>query len=316
MFRTEVEISPAKNQISYKNQLLTLGSCFSDNIGQRLNNAFFQVDINPFGVLFNPISIKNSLGILVNEELLSESDLFKHGSLWSSFSHSTLFSSVDKSECLNNINLRIKTASAYLREANFLLLTFGTAWVYELITTGAVVANCHKLPANNFVRKRLTVEDIVTVYSDLLKLIHQLNPGLQVVFTVSPIRHWKEGAHDNNLSKSILLIAIEQLNKQFNFTDYFPAYEIQMDELRDYRFYAADMLHPSETAIDYIWEKFSQAYFTTETMQIKTDLEQFRASMNHRPIHVASQEHKLFVQSHEKKKKELILKYPFLSERL
>lgn len=316
MFRTEVEISPAKKKISYEDQLITMGSCFSDNIGQRLSNAFFPVDVNPFGVLFNPISIKNSLEILMNNRAFSENDLFKQGSLWSSFFHSTLFASVDKAECLNNINQRIKAASVHLRQANFLFITFGTAWVYELITSGEVVSNCHKLPANNFIRKRLTIDEIVTAYNDMLDNLHQLNPELQVIFTVSPIRHWKDGAHENNLSKSILLMAIELIKEQYDFIDYFPAYEIQMDELRDYRFYAADMLHPSETAIDYIWEKFSRAYFSAETLQIKTELEQLRTTMNHRPIHQASQEYKLFVQSLQKKKKELMLKYSFLSERL
>lgn len=316
MFRTEVEIIPAKNKISYTNQLITLGSCFSDNIGQRLSNSFFQVDVNPFGVLFNPVSIKNSLELLINNRIFTEKDIFKQGSLWSSFSHSTFFSSVDKLECLNNINHRMETASSGLRRADFLLITLGTAWVYELITSGEVVSNCHKLPAKNFVRKRRTVDEVVTAYSDVLMKLHQLNPQLQVIFTVSPIRHWKDGAHENNLSKSILLMAIEQLNKQFDFTAYFPAYEIQMDELRDYRFYASDMLHPSETAIDYIWEKFSLTYFSAETQQIKTELEQWRAMLNHRPIHQSSQEYNLFLLSLEKKKEELMLKYPFLSNRL
>lgn len=316
MFRTEVEISSAKKKISYEDQLITMGSCFSDNIGQRMKSAFFSVDVNPFGVLFNPISIKNSLEILVNNRLFSEDDLFKHGSLWSSFSHSTLFASANKAECLNNINQRIEATAIHLRQADFLLITFGTAWVYELSTTGEVVSNCHKLPANNFVRKRLTIDEIVTTYSDILKELHKLNPELQVIFTVSPIRHWKDGAHENNLSKSILLMAIELIKEQYDFIDYFPAYEIQMDELRDYRFYASDMLHPSETAIDYIWEKFSQAYFSAETLQAKTELEQLRITMNHRPIHQASEEYKLFLQSLEKKKKGLMLKYPFLSERL
>lgn len=316
MFRTEVEILPAKKKISYHHQLISMGSCFSDNIGQRLNNAYFQVDVNPFGVLFNPISIKNSLEILLNNHIFTETDIFKHGSLWSSFSHSTLFASADKAECLNKINQRIQAAAIHLRQADFLLITFGTAWVYELIASGEVVSNCHKIPANNFVRKRLTVDEIVSAYSLLLTRLQQQSPQLRVIFTVSPIRHWKDGANENNLSKSILLMSVEQLKKQFDFIDYFPAYEIQMDELRDYRFYAADMLHPNETAIDYIWEKFSLSYFSAETFQIKTALEQWRTMLNHRPIHEDSQEYKMFVQSLEKKKKGLMLKYPFLSGRL
>lgn len=314
MFRTIIEIEPSKQKISYENQLITIGSCFSENIGQRLKNAYFQVDSNPFGVLFNPVSIKNSLDILLEKKLFTENDIFRNGSLWSSFSHSTLFSSVDQAVCLTNINNRIEAAINHLQHADFIFITFGTAWVYHLKETGELVSNCHKLPSNNFMRKRLSVEEIVETYVVLLEKLHHFNPELHIIFTVSPIRHWKDGAHENNISKSTLHLAIEALRKRFDFIDYFPAYEIQMDELRDYRFYATDMFHPSDTAIDYIWKRFSETYFSEETILIKTELEQLNAQLNHRSINPDSQEHIAFLQSLEKKKKLLIQKYPFLNK--
>jgi len=316
MFRTIIEIEPSKQKISYENQLITIGSCFSENIGQRLKNAYFQVDSNPFGVLFNPVSIKNSLDILLEKKLFTENDIFKNGSLWSSFSHSTLFSSVDQTECLAKINNRIEAAINHIQQADYLLITFGTAWVYLLKETGELVSNCHKLPSNNFIRKRLTIEEIVEAYAVLLKKLHQLNPDLRIIFTVSPIRHWKDGAHANNISKSILHLAIAALREKYDFIDYFPAYEIQLDELRDYRFYATDMFHPSDTAIDYIWKRFSETYFSEETLLIKTELEQLNAQLNHRSINPDSQEHIAFIQSLERKKMLLAQKYPFLSKLL
>ena len=314
MFRTIIEIEPSKQKISYENQLITIGSCFSENIGQRLKNAYFQVDSNPFGVLFNPVSIKNSLDILLEKKLFTENDIFRNGSLWSSFFHSTLFSSVDQTECLTKINNRIEAAINHLQQADYLLITFGTAWVYLLKETGELVSNCHKLPSNNFIRKRLSIEEIEEAYIVLLEKLHQFNPELHIIFTVSPIRHWNDGAHENNISKSILHLAIEALRKRYDFIDYFPAYEILLDELRDYRFYATDMFHPSDTAIDYIWKRFSETYFADETLLIKTELEQLSAQLNHRSINPDSQEHKAFIQSLEKKKKLLTQKYPFLNK--
>jgi hypothetical protein len=314
MFRTIIEIEPSKQKISYENQLITIGSCFSENIGQRLKNAYFKVDSNPFGVLFNPVSIKNSLDLLIEKKLFTEKDIFKNGSLWSSFSHSTLFSSVDQAECLININNRIEAAINHLEQADFMFITFGTAWVYLLKETGELVSNCHKLPSNTFIRKRLSIEEIVEAYIVLLEKLHQLNPNLRIIFTVSPIRHWKDGAHENNISKSILLLAIEELKERYDFIDYFPAYEIHLDELRDYRFYATDMFHPSDTAIDYIWKRFSETYFTDETLLIKTELEHLNTQLNHRSINPESQEHIAFRQSLEKKKKVLTQKYPFLNK--
>jgi hypothetical protein len=236
--------------------------------------------------------------------------------LWSSFSHSGLYSGATQAECLEKINHSTAEASAFLKETHYLLITLGTAWVFEEVQSGSVVANCHKLPAVNFNRRRLSVEEIVEAFAELLLTLKGRNQQLEVIFTVSPIRHWKDGAHENNVSKAVLHLAIEQLREVLPFVHYFPAYEIQMDELRDYRFYASDMLHPSPTAIDYIWQRFSETYFDKDTLLLKKELEQLRADLNHRPLHPESAEYQTFVQNREKRKAALIEKYPELKKRL
>lgn len=316
MFFTEVNIEPSSLKITYEDQVITLGSCFAENIGRKMYNAYFQTDINPFGVLYNPISIKNSIEILLENKHFTQDDIFENKSLWQSFSHSSLFSKVNSVDFLENINLKLKATADFFQNTSYVLITFGTAWVFEEKTSGRVVSNCHKLPASNFVRRRLTVDEIVTDYSGLFSKLQISHPNLKFIFSVSPIRHFKDGAHENNLSKSILLLAIESLQKQFSQVDYFPAYEIMMDELRDYRYYSSDMLHPSEVAVDYIWKRFSETYFNVETIQINAELEQLTRDLNHRPLHTESEEFMKFQSKLEKKKTELKTKYPFLNSRI
>lgn len=256
MFRTIVEIPLAASKITHQHCLLALGSCFAENIGKKLNDAFFQVDVNPFGVLYNPVSIRNSIQLLLENKLFTQEAIFENKGLWQSFSHSSQFSDTNKEKCLTNINKRFESAFDFFNKTDFLLITFGTAWVFEDRKSGNVVSNCHKLPANCFNRRRLTVDEIVADYSTLITELKIKLPNLRILFSVSPIRHWKDGAHENNISKSTLLLAVEALQQNFYQVDYFPAYEIQIDELRDYRFCAVDMQHPSEVAVDYIWSRF------------------------------------------------------------
>ena len=316
MFRTPVEIPFSNLKITYHDRVTTLGSCFAENIGKRMNDACFLTDMNPFGVLYNPVSIKNSLCLLHNYKQFTIDDIFEHNSMWQSFSHSTQFSHPSAEPCLEQINSRLDAARSFYKHSDILIITFGTAWVFEDITTGKVVSNCHKLPAKNFTRRRLTVQEIVDDYIMIICKLLTDNPTLQIIFSVSPIRHWKDGAHENNISKSILLLAIDELQKRFEQIHYFPAYEIQMDELRDYRFYASDMQHPSDVAVDYIWEKFCQNYFDKPTSKIKKELEQLSADLNHRPLFPDSEEYQKFQANITKKKKELIACYPFLNDRL
>ena len=316
MFQTKIEIPVSKIKISLEDSIMTLGSCFAEHIGKKLKDVFFETDTNPFGVLYNPVSISNSLELLLQNRIFTEEDLFESGYLWQSFSHSSLFSDISADECLNKINSRMIFARQFLKNSHILLITFGTAWIFEEHKSGRVVSNCHKLPTNDFIRRRLSVEEIIHDYSLLISKLQILYPNLNFIFSVSPIRHWKDGAHENNISKSTLLLAIDELQKQFHAVHYFPAYEIQLDELRDYRFYAPDMLHPSDVAVEYIWSMFSDTYFSKDTLELKKRLEQLAADFSHRPIHPDSPEYKSFLNKANTKKAELFSAFSFLSKRI
>lgn len=316
MFRTSIDIKPYSFRLDYQSNILTLGSCFSENMGLKMKNVFFKTEINPFGVLYNPISILNSIQLLLQNKKFTASDIFEYKSLWHSFAHSSSFSDVSSELCLSKMNERISFASEFIKSTDVLLITFGTAWVFTDKESGRVVSNCHKLPAAKFNRRRLTVDEITEAYSDLLTKLKALYPNLNVVFSVSPIRHWKDGAHENTISKSTLLLAVDALQNQFDNVHYFPAYELLMDELRDYRFYASDMLHPSDVAVEYIWSKFSESVFSEETLQLMKKLEQLAADRAHRPLHPLSPEYALFKENTGKRKNEIIQKYPFLADRI
>jgi len=316
MFQTKIDIPVSDIKISYKDSIMTLGSCFAENIGNKLETVFFETDINPFGVLYNPVSVKNSLELLIQNKSFSSEEIFENKSLWQSFAHSSLFNGLSEVECLNNINTRLISSAGFFQKTNVLLITFGTAWVFEEKKSGRVVSNCHKLPSGDFERRRLTVNEIVSDYNELIVTLQKLCPALNIIFSVSPIRHWKDGAHENNISKSILLMAIDELQKQHKQVHYFPAYEILLDELRDYRFYAPDMLHPSEVAVDYIWSRFSETYFSERTLQLKKRIEQLVADRAHRPYQPDSAEFKKFVEHTEKRKAEILHDFPFLTNRI
>ncbi len=316
MFRTSIDIKPYSFRLDYQSNILTLGSCFSENMGLKMKNVFFKTEINPFGVLYNPVSILNSINLLLENKRFTASDIFEYKSLWHSFAHSSSFSDVSSELCLSKMNERISFASEFIKSTDVLLITFGTAWVFTDKESGRVVSNCHKLPAAKFNRRRLTVDEITEAYSDLLTKLKALYPNLNVVFSVSPIRHWKDGAHENTISKSTLLLAVDALQNQFGNVHYFPAYELLMDELRDYRFYASDMLHPSDVAVEYIWSKFSESVFSEEMLQLMKKLEQLAADRTHRPLHPFSPEYALFKENTGKRKNEIIQKYPFLADRI
>jgi len=316
MFQTKIDIPISEVRISYEDSILALGSCFAENIGNKLNAVYFEADINPFGVLYNPVSIKNSLELLLQNKPFIPDNIFEYKSLWQSFAHSSQFAGISEVECLSKINSRLITSGEFLQKTNVLLITFGTAWVFEEKKSGRVVSNCHKLPSADFERRRLTVNEIVTDYNELIVTLQALCPALNIIFSVSPIRHWKDGAHENNISKSVLLLAIDELQKQHEQVHYFPAYEILLDELRDYRFYAPDMLHPSDVAVDYIWSRFSETYFSDRTLLLKKKLEQLVADRAHRPFQPDSVEFKKFAEHTEKRKVEILHDYPFLTNRI
>jgi hypothetical protein len=311
-FTTTVKFEPLDYKIDHHSNILLMGSCFSEYIGSKLRNAGFSVEMNPFGVLFNPVSVKMGLEYLIENRRFIQKDLFFNGLLWGSFAHSTLFSATDPDVCLEKINTNIDIGHVHLLKTDFLLLTFGTAWVYDLKETGGLVANCHKLPAAKFNRRRLMVQEIVAAYATLFQNIGVINPKMQVVCTVSPVRHWKDGPHENTISKGILHLAIDELCKKFEFVHYFPAYEIQLDELRDYRFYAEDMIHPSPVAIHHIWQRFQTFCMHEETMKIAERIEEIRLQEGHRGIHPDSSEHQAFLKKLADKKQKFRTEYPYI----
>lgn len=288
------------------------GSCFIENIGRLLIDNKFKANLNPFGVLYNPQSISQALQLLINEHTFSADDVFEHKGIYHSFFHHSSFSHSDKEKCLEQINHRRKQASDDFRQADILFITFGTAYVFRNRESGKVVGNCHKLPAGYFDRYRLSVEDIVQEWSNLLKRLKEINPSLQVIFTVSPIRHLKDGAHDNQLSKSVLLLAIDELCKSDESLHYFPSYEIVLDELRDYRFYNEDMVHPNSVAVRYIWERLAESYMHDETHLITDEWRKIFSALNHRPLNIESEEYKLFLRQTLLKLKAFDDKYPYI----
>ena len=295
-----------------------MGSCFTENVGNKMAGLKYPTDINPFGILYNPMSVAGGLEILMQNKRFTEADLVEHKGIWHSFSHHGRFSAENKKECLDNINDRIAASAAFLKNTDFLFLTFGTAWIYRLKSSGEIVSNCHKIPAKAFVRRRLSLNEIVERYTGLLEDLWDLNPDLKIVFTVSPIRHWKDGAIENQRSKACLLLAVEGLLKTFGKEKcaYFPSYEIVMDELRDYRFYAADMLHLTDVAIKHIWEIFEQALIDETDRKTAREIKKIMDAMGHRPINKNSQEFYNFLTAFQKKITELESKFTYINVKL
>ena len=303
--RTEIFVPPSNFKISHACKIAMQGSCFAENMASKFLNAGFSIDLNPFGIAYNPLSLSQNLNRLLNNKRFHIEDLFKDEDIYHSFLHHSRFSGPDPDEVLEKINFRMEQSLDFLQTAGLLIITFGTAFVYRLQSTGNVVSNCHKLPAKLFTYNRLTIEMIVQEWNDLIVRLQTLYPSLQILFTVSPVRHWKDGAHENQLSKSILLLSVEELLRNHSHCFYFPSYEIMMDDLRDYRFYAEDMLHPSPQAIDYVWEKFSEAWFDNETIEKAHAFEKIHQSLNHIPLQPESEAYRQFREKTEVRLKEL-----------
>ena len=296
---TSVDIAPCARKIGYGDKVLLLGSCFADNIGAKFAEHYFQATINPLGTLYNPASI--ALSITDSQHSIPDSRLIYHNGLWHSMMHHGTFSGKDKvavqARCLDGYE-RLQRA---LQEATTVIVTFGTAWVYEM--DGQVVANCHKLPANRFTRRCLAVDEIVEMWQPIVVSM----PDKHWIFTVSPIRHVKDGLHANQVSKAILLQAVDELGQS-----YFPSYEIMMDELRDYRFYAEDMVHPSQVAVEYIWQRFVETYMTEDTRGEMRTLHQLWQDRHHRFLHPDSEEAERFRLHVEKQMVALKERYPWI----
>ena len=300
-----VQIPASSWKIGYDDQILLMGSCFADSMCAKLHEHYFRVEGNPFGVLYNPASIAMAIEMARKSQTIEDKDLVEHGGLWHSMAHHGVFSDIDMAVVLDKCNGSIVALRQALENATVITITFGTAWVYEM--DGQVVANCHKIPANQFVRRRMTVEEIVATWQPLVEAM----PDKKWLFTVSPIRHVKDGLHENHINKGILLQAVEQLTKQSG-CSYFPAYEIMLDELRDYRYYAEDMVHPSSMAVEYIWQRLVETYMTADTQAEMKTLHQLWRDEHHRFIHPDSMEAKRFLERLGQKKHELQEDYPWI----
>ena len=300
-----VQIPASSWKIGYDDQILLMGSCFADSMCAKLHEHYFRVEGNPFGVLYNPASIAMAIEMARKSQTIEDKDLVEHGGLWHSMAHHGVFSDIDMAVVLDKCNGSIVALRQALENATVITITFGTAWVYEY--AGKVVGNCHKIPANQFVRRRMTVEEIVATWQPLVEAM----PDKKWLFTVSPIRHVKDGLHENHINKGILLQAIEQLTKQSG-CNYFPAYEIMLDELRDYRYYAEDMVHPSSMAVEYIWQRLVETYMAADTQAEMKTLHQLWRDEHHRFIHPDSMEAKRFLERLGQKKHELQEDYPWI----
>jgi hypothetical protein len=313
-FRTKTDNVALSSKICHSDKLLVMGSCFAEHIGGRLKQMKFRTVVNPYGVLYNPCSIAAGLVRLLEQHPFAEDELCEFPNEgWNTWLHHSRYSHPVKQMALSAINESIVQGSHQLAEADVLILTLGTAWVYRLSDTNEVVGNCHKVPERRFVRQRLSVQEVVDALAPTLTRIFEMNPRLRVLFTVSPVRHLKDGLHGNQLSKATLLLAVDELCAMFSERcDYFPAYEILMDELRDYRFYADDMAHPSSRAIEYVWQCFTEHCLNAEAQQFMKLWTKVLRALEHRPFRPDSDQYQQFVQQTIARIAELQELYPYL----
>jgi DNA-directed RNA polymerase subunit F len=292
-FRTEITCAPSK-PIALKDKILTTGSCFADQFGNWLLNNKFEVLVNPFGNNYNPISIHKNLTDSTTTDL--DHQLFtQHHDIWHHFHYHSQWSSDNQKELIHSILKQQTLVKEYLSQTNILMITYGTAWVYALRNQKKIVANCHKVPAREFDKQLLSVEEIVQSFNEFFSIIKSTNKNIRIILTVSPVRHVKDTLQMNSVSKACLRLACHQLANQHQEVDYFPSYEIMIDDLRDYRFYDRDMIHPSEVAVEYISQKFSNQYFNQEVISFIEKWNSIKQGLAHRPYHPASTAHQQFL---------------------
>lgn len=306
-----VKLNP-HNQIDYDSVLFLIGSCFTENIGRKLNYYKFKSNQNPFGILFHPRAIENLITNVINEKLYSESDVFFQNERWHCFDAHSNLSSTNKNDLLETLNSRIKSTFKRLQETSHIIITLGTSWVYRHISSDTIVANCHKIPQKKFLKEILSVNEIYESLEAINSLIKSINKDISITYTVSPVRHLKDGFTENQRSKAHLISAIHQTIAPRKNIHYFPSYEIMMDELRDYRFYTEDMIHPNKTAINYIWKKFCDTYTPHETQKTMQEIETIQRGIAHKPFNPNSEAHHKFLNNLEQKKETLQKVFPFI----
>ena len=294
-FTTTIPISKSSNPIDYDSRIISLGSCFAQNIGEKFSYFKFQNTVNPFGIIFNPVSIENLISRAVNNQKFTENDIFFHNDLWHCFEVHSELSHSDKTIFLDRLNQILSDFHLQIFKSTHFQITYGTSWVYRNKSSNSIVANCHKVPQSQFDKEILSVATIEKSIQNTIDLIQKVNPNCYFIFTVSPVRHIKDGFIENQRSKAHLITPIQQiLNPKSSFLNYFPSYEIMMDELRDYRFYAEDMLHPSQTAIDYIWKRFSENYISEENFATMEEVSSIQKGLAHRPFNPNTASHQKF----------------------
>lgn len=317
-FHFEFDIKPLEKQISHRHKTMLLGSCFTENIGDKLRKHKFSVLENPNGILFNPVSVAEALINVVENKQYTADDLFNYNEAWHSWQHHSRFSGLTVDDALHKINTATSEAHAFIKQADYLLVTLGSAWIYTLTENamnarvGTVAANNHKAPANWFERRLMDVGQVVTVLGTMLDRLGALNPNIQVIFTISPVRHLREGVIDNNRSKAVLISAVHHLIDQLAKLYYFPAYELVIDDLRDYRFYAEDLVHPNYHATQYVWEKFVHACMASDTKILMEEIASINLAFNHKAFNATSSQHQKFMASYLDKTSHLQQQYPFI----
>lgn len=313
MFRTVFTPEISSAGISHYNDILALGSCFAEHIGGRLQASKFKALVNPFGILYNPASIAYTLERLWENRPYTADDLFENQGIWHSFDHHGRLSAPNREQTLHNINEALHEGSEALHRADRLLITLGTANAFVWKEERRIVANCHKLPGTAFERYRLSVQEVVDLLLPVFEQLQRAQPQLHILLSVSPVRHLRDGFIENQRSKATLLLAVEELCRRLSFAHYFPAFELMMDDLRDYRFYDRDMIHPSPAAVDYIWERFSDSHFSPQTRQLVLSVHKIAEAAAHRPFHPDSEPHRRFVEKLLLEMDAIEKEHPFLN---
>jgi len=306
--QTTIPVSPESNQIDYSSSVLLLGSCFTENIGAKLEYFKFRNLQNPFGILFHPLAIEQLLSRAVENRGFTQADLFHRDGIWHSFEVHSLVNATTSEEMVSLLNKKLVALKDAMASASHIVLTFGTAWVYRHLTSNTVVANCHKVPNKEFSKELLSVAEVTNSVEKIKGFVQMINPTTQLISTVSPVRHLKDGLVENSLSKAHLLTGIHAVEGMH----YFPSYELMMDEMRDYRFYTSDLLHPNETAIELIWERFQSAWVDPKTAVLQREIDVVQKGLLHRPFHPNSEAHKQFLKSLDEKIAALKVRLPYL----
>lgn len=307
ILQTEIKIHPLEQTIAYSDGLLFLGSCFADEVGGICRGLGFDALVNPFGVLYNPVSIAQSVERLKSGRPFCREEVIAVGEgCYCTFSHNTAFWRPSEQALMEYVNLSLEAAHEHFLKEKWVVISLGTSWVFRHKESDQVVSNCHKLPANQFVRQFLTTEQSFQYLSEIVRQ----HPEKQFIFTVSPLRHVKDGLHENQLSKAALLLAVDQVCKQFDSAHYFPAYEILLDELRDYRFYKEDMVHPTEQAVRYIWERFTDFAVDPKEKPAMQAAAELRKMLKHKPLFPESETYKRFEALKEERINEMKCDFP------